>query len=126
MGFLITTADKLFIIEALSQLMRSLKLIARFYSRIFLINFLVTLSCIYSMRHVGDDAPEIIGWLFLYKVILITLIFYIAFSNKRNEQYYYQNLGVSKWQLVFSTTAFDVLLWMFLIIIQLLIGIPAY
>jgi len=106
--------------------MRTLKLITRFYSGIFLVNFLITLSCVYSMRHFGDDVHEIIGLLFWYKVISLALIFYFAVHYKKNEQYYYQSLGISKLQLGFTTSAFDFTLWLVFILIQLFIGIPAY
>jgi len=90
------------------------------------VNFLITLSCVYSMRHFGDDVHEIIGLLFWYKVISLALIFYFAVHYKKNEQYYYQSLGISKLQLGFTTSAFDFTLWLVFILIQLFIGIPAY
>jgi len=106
--------------------MRKLRLITRFYNGVFLINFLITLSCVYSMRHFGDDVYKIIGLLFWYKVISLILVFYITVYYRKNEQYYYQNLGVSKLQLGLTTSAFDFMLWLVFILVQLLIGIPAY
>jgi Mg2+/Co2+ transporter CorB len=106
--------------------MRTLKLITRFYGGIFLANFLVTLSCIYLFSHAEKDAYKIIGVLFWYKVITIIMVFYTAVYYKKNELYYYQNLGVSKRQLLIVTSVFDFLLWLILVIIQLLIGIPGY
>jgi hypothetical protein len=106
--------------------MRTLKLITRFYSGIFLANFLVTLSCVYSMSHLGDDVREMIYLLFWYKIISLALVSYIAVYYRKNEQYYYQNLGVSKLQLGLSTSVFDFILWLILVLIQLFIGIPAY
>lgn len=106
--------------------MRTLKLITRFYGGIFLANFLVTLSCIFLFSHAGHDPYKIIGVLFWYKVITIIMIFYTADHYKKKELYYYQNLGISKLKLLISTSIFDFLLWVGIILIQLLIGIPAY
>jgi hypothetical protein len=105
--------------------MRKLRLITRFYNGIFLTNFLVTFSCVYSIRYFGDDVYKIIGLLFWYKVISMILVFYIAVHSRKNE-HYYQNLGISKLQLGFTTSVFDFMLWLVFILIQLLIGIPAY
>jgi hypothetical protein len=106
--------------------MRSLKLITRFYGGIFLANFLVSLSCVYLLRLYGRNAYEIIMILFWYKVITIALIFYTAIFYRKNELYYYQNLGISKTQLIAFTSVVDFLLWLVLIIIQIDIGIPGY
>ncbi|MDB5007547.1 MAG: hypothetical protein JWQ84_3487 [Mucilaginibacter sp.] len=54
------------------------------------------------------------------------MIFYTADHYKKNELYYYQNLGISKLKLLITTSIFDFLLWLGIIWIQLLIGIPAY
>jgi hypothetical protein len=104
-------------IAALSQLMRTLKLITRFYSGIFLANFLVTLGCVYLVWLYSANAIEIMGILFWFKIITIAVIFYGSIYYKKNELYYYQNLGVSKIMLGVSTSVFDFLLWLFLIII---------
>jgi len=105
--------------------MRSLKLITRFYTGIFLANFLVTLSCIYLLRHFGHSAQKILGLLFWYKIITIAGLFYTSVYYRKNELYYYQNLGVSKLQLGIATSLFDFSVWVVLMLIQLLIGIPS-
>jgi hypothetical protein len=92
--------------------MRIIKLVTRFYSEIFLANFLVTLSCIAGMH-----AHKITGILFLFKIISIGLIFYIAIHYKKKELYYYQNLGISKLMLGLTTSLFDFLLWLIISII---------
>ncbi len=104
-------------IGALSQLMRTLKLITRFYSGIFLVNFLVTLGCVYLMWLYSAHAIEIIGMLFWFKIITIAIMFYGSIYYKKEELYYYQNLGVSKTKLGVTTSVFDFLLWLSLIII---------
>jgi hypothetical protein len=97
--------------------MRTLKLITRFYSGIFLANFLVTLGCVYLMWLFNAHAIEIMGVLFWFKIITIAIMFYGSIYYKKNELYYYQNLGVSKIMLGISTSVFDFLLWLSLIII---------
>jgi hypothetical protein len=104
--------------------MRTLKLIARFYNGIFLANFLVTLSCIYLLGNYGNHALEITWVLFWYKIIAGLLVFFTAVYYNPNELYYYQNLGISKLQLGITTTVFDFLIWLGLIIWQLSAGIP--
>jgi hypothetical protein len=97
--------------------MRTFKLITRFYSGIFLANFLVTLSCLGLITMYGTLAHKLMGILFWYKVISIGMIFSTAIYYKKKELYYYQNLGVSKVKLGISTSVFDFLLWLILIII---------
>jgi hypothetical protein len=65
----------------------------------------------------GTLAHKLMGILFWYKVISIGMIFSTAIYYKKKELYYYQNLGVSKVKLGISTSVFDFLLWLILIII---------
>jgi len=97
--------------------MHKLRLITRFYSGIFLVNFLITLSCIYILWLYKAHAIEIIGVLFWYKTIALGIILYAAIYYNKNELYYYQNLGISKTLLGASVFVFDFLLWLSLIII---------
>lgn len=106
--------------------MRTFKLITRFYGELFLANFLVSLSCLFLLSHFGKHPVEIMGILFWYKVITIVAIFYLAAFYKKNEFYYYQHLGIPKIKLIVSTSLFDFLLWLGLMIVQLAIGIPGY
>jgi len=80
-------------------------------------NFLVTLSCVYLMWVYGVQAHKIIGALFWYKAIALILIFYTSIYYRKNELYYYRNLGVSKVLLGITTSIFDFLLWLILIIV---------
>ncbi|ASU32966.1 hypothetical protein [Mucilaginibacter xinganensis] len=97
--------------------MRTLKLITRFYSGIFLANFLVTLSCIGIIGFYGVLAHKLMGILFWYKIISIGMIFSTAVYYKKREMYYYQNLGVSKIKLLIATSLFDFMLWLVVVII---------
>jgi len=104
--------------------MRTIKLITRFYGAIFLANFLVTLSCVYLLAMAGKNDQAIVAVFFWYKIISMTLIFYTAIHYKKQELYYYQNLGISKTQLILATSIFDIFIWLMFILLQLLIGIP--
>lgn len=97
--------------------MRTIKLITRFYSGIFLANLLVTLSCIGVIAIYGSLAHKLMGMLFWYKIISIGLIFSTAIYYKKRELYYYQNLGVSKVKLCIVTSVSDFLLWLLLIVL---------
>jgi type III secretory pathway component EscU len=57
------------------------------------------------------------GILFWYKVITLPMIFYTAIHYKKQELYYYQNLGVSKLTLGISTSVFDFSIWLILSIL---------
>jgi hypothetical protein len=106
--------------------MRKINLITRFYGALFLANFLVTLSCVYLLGRAGKDAQTLVAVFFWYKLITIILVFYTAIHYKKNELYYYQNLGISKSKLILATSAFDFFIWMIFIFLQLAIGIPGY
>lgn len=108
------------------HLMRTIKLITRFYGGIFLANFLVTLSCVRMMQYAGHDAPKLLSLFFWYKSITIGLIFYTAIHYKKNELYYYQNLGISKRQLIIATSLFDFLTWVIFVVLQLRVDLPGY
>jgi hypothetical protein len=107
---------KLFKIIALMHVMRSLKLIGRFYSDIFLANFLVTLSCVYMHWSLSTKAHYLAHYLtgifFWYKIITLAMILYLALHYKKHELYYYQNLGVSKLRLIITISVFDFATWL--------------
>ena len=104
---------------ALSHLMRTLILVTRFYSGLFFANFLITLSCFGIILTYGDHAFEIIGVLFWFKIITMALVFFGAVYYKKQELYYYQNLGVSKLKLGIITSTFDFTLWTIVLFIGL-------
>lgn len=105
--------------------MRTLKLITRFYvyGGIFLTNFLVSLICIYFITYFGNKAVEIIGILFWFKITTVCIIFYTVIYYHPNELIYYQNLGISKLRLFFSTSIAEFLLSLVLIVFQLKVAI---
>ncbi len=99
--------------------MRTLKLITRFYGGIFLANFLVTLCCIYIIWFYGQKSIEIIGVLFWFKTGTIAAIFFGSVYYRKQELYYYQNLGISKMRLGWVTSLFDFSTWLVLVIVTL-------
>jgi hypothetical protein len=102
--------------------MHKFKLITRFYNEIFKANFLVTLSCIYLLRLYGSEAQKIIGILFWYKLVTIGIVFYAWVSYKKKQLYYYQNLGITSLQLLITTSVFDFLLWLAIIVFHMTYG----
>jgi hypothetical protein len=92
--------------------MRTLKLIARFYSGIFFVNLLITLGSIPAIH-----AHKLLGAIFWFKLITIGIVFYFTASYKKKELYYYQNLGLSKLMLGVTTSLFDFLLWLIISIV---------
>ena len=96
--------------------MFKLKLITRFYKSFFLADFLVTLACAFILKVYSYEANKIIGFLFWFKLATVVVIFYLAVSYKKNELYYYQNLGLSKMQLALFTSIGDFVLWLALMI----------
>ncbi|HBZ26324.1 MAG TPA: hypothetical protein DEO54_08860 [Rikenellaceae bacterium] len=59
--------------------------------------------------------------LFWFKIITLGIIVYFINNYKRNEFYYYKNLGLSKKVLWISSLTFDFILFLTLIIITLLV-----
>ncbi|HVW95426.1 MAG TPA: hypothetical protein VHA56_05630 [Mucilaginibacter sp.] len=91
--------------------MRAFKLIARFYRGIFPANFAITVSCLWLISSYGEKATKLIGVLFWYKIITITIVFFGWLYYHHRQLYYYQNLGISKLKLAITTTAADFLIW---------------
>lgn len=57
--------------------------------------------------------------LFWFKVITSGLFIYFIFNYKNHEFYYYKNLGLSKLFLCISTSFFDMILFISLLILTL-------
>jgi len=50
--------------------------------------------------------------LFWFKVVTLGMIFYLNNGYKRNEYYYYKNLGISKKLLWIPTLSFEMILFL--------------
>ncbi|OFZ08525.1 MAG: hypothetical protein A2322_06505 [Bacteroidetes bacterium RIFOXYB2_FULL_39_7] len=106
------------IAKPLPTIMRMTRLILTFYRSFAFASLMITLSClsiIYTWGLVTFTA------LFWFKIITLGLIFYYIHNVKKDDFYYYKNLGLSKKTLWFSTLTFDFILFLMLIIITLIV-----
>lgn len=55
--------------------------------------------------------------IFWSKVLTMGITYYLIDSTKKNEYYYYQNLGVSKPLLWIASLSFDFVLFLFLLML---------
>src|ERR1700744_74826 len=101
--------------------MRTFKLIARFYRGFFLADFLATLVLVCAIAIHHDMATKLIGPFFWCKIISIAVVAYAAITYRKKELYYYQNLGITKWQLIIVTSVLDFLIWVALMTIVLIL-----
>ena len=67
----------------------------------------------------GEKAIYIIQALFWFKIITLGLISYYIHSYKKDEFYYYKNLGLAKKHLWISTLSFDFILFLILLFFTL-------
>lgn len=96
--------------------MRTIKLIIHFYKSFAFASWIITLSCIFITYYQGIMAFTTLFW---FKIITLGVIVYFISSYKRDEFYYYKNLGLSKLLLCISTLVFDFILFIFLIVLTL-------
>ena len=96
--------------------MKTLGLIVNFYKSFALANLLITLSCITIAYTHGKDTLTALFWC---KIITFGIIIYLINSYKRDEFYYYKNLGTSKLVLWISTLSFDFILFIALLVLTL-------
>jgi len=94
--------------------MRKIQLVLLFYKSYFLPSFLITLSCINLTFIYGLSILNILLW---FKIITLGILFYYINNRKKNEFYYYKNLGLTKQILWTLTLLFDILLFVFLMVL---------
>lgn len=75
------------------QLLKLIRLSWRFYRNFFLLSVVVTALCAKIFWVNGFAGFFGIFWC---KVISLCLTYYLINERKKNEYYYYQNLGISK------------------------------
>jgi len=98
--------------------MRHLRLILTFYKSFFVLSFIVTLACLYIVQVHGLKAlASLLG----LKLLTFGLIYLYITSYKRRDFFYYQNLGMPKKKLWFSSLTLDIILFLVLMIITLII-----
>jgi len=93
---------------------KSLRLFFTFYKSFAFASWMVTLSCMIITHTWGLKAFTALFW---FKIITLGLILYFINNYKREEFYYYKNLGFSKKHLWISTLLFDFILFIALMIL---------
>jgi len=96
--------------------MKTIRSITHFYKSFAFASWIITLSCVFIAYYQGIMAFTALFW---FKIITLGLIVYFISSYKRDEFYYYKNLGLSKLHLWVSTLLFDFILFIFLIVLTL-------
>lgn len=97
----------------------TVRLIITFYKSFALASNFITLACLFLISLYGKKAIYIIQALFWFKIISLGIIFYYIHNYKKDEFYYYINLGLSKKRLWITTFAFDFILFLILLILTL-------
>lgn len=93
-----------------------LRLVLTFYKSFAFAGWVITLSCMIIIYTHGIRTFTALFW---FKMITFGLIIYYINSFKRDEFYYYKNLGVSKLLLWISTLLFDFVLFISLLVLAL-------
>lgn len=96
--------------------MRTLRLLFTFYKSFVFTSFIITLSCLSILYTWGSDTIVVLLW---FKIFTTCLIFYYIHNFKKKDYSYYKNLGLSKIKLWISTIAFDVCIFLILIILTI-------
>jgi hypothetical protein len=96
--------------------MRKLLLILTFYRSFALVSFIITLACVSIIYRNGISTLTVLIW---FKMATLALFFYYISSYKRNEMYYYKNLGVSPQALWIPTLLFDFVLCLVLMVLTI-------
>lgn len=98
--------------------MRTLRLLFTFYTSYAIVSLLITCCCLIISFTYGIGTFTALFW---FKIVTLGLIFYFINSYKRDEYYYYKNLGLHKRILWISTLSFDILLFILLFILSIMI-----
>lgn len=96
--------------------MRTFGLIVSFYKSYAFSSLAITVVCMYFPYMFGLGTFSMLFW---FKVMTLGMIFYLNNSYKKNEYYYYRNLGVSKKLLWGWTLSFDLIFYLVLFILTL-------
>jgi hypothetical protein len=101
--------------------MKHLRLILTFYKSFAIASFVLTFICLGLMYGFGKNGIHMIQAFFWFKIITLGIIVYYTNSYKKNQFYYYKNLGISKMKLWLPILVFDFLFFMISIIILAII-----
>ncbi|MCF6356352.1 MAG: hypothetical protein L3J54_00975 [Draconibacterium sp.] len=94
--------------------MKTIRLILTFYKSFAFLSFLITFACASIVYANGIGTLTVLIW---FKIATLGLFYYYINSYKRNEMYYYKNLGISKLTLWLPILIFDFLFFLITIII---------
>jgi hypothetical protein len=96
--------------------MKTLGLIINFYKSFAFASWMITLSCVIIVYTHGIRTFTALFW---FKIITLGIMIYFINGYKRNEFYYYKNLGISKLVLWISTLLFDFAMFILLLVLSL-------
>jgi len=96
--------------------MLRLRSIISFYKSYAAPSLAITIICMFFTYKYGIGT---FAFLFWFKISTLGLFFYYIMNYKRNEFYYYKNLGLSKMLLWVSTLSFDFILYISMITLTL-------
>jgi hypothetical protein len=96
--------------------MRKIRSIYDFYQSFAFTSILITSICAYFLFKYGIGAFAVLSW---FKIFTFGLIYYIVNTYKKNELYYYKNIGLGKSVLWWGAVSIDLILYMLLLIISL-------
>lgn len=93
---------------------KNLSLLYRFYLNFCLVSIIITLVSMALLYTLGVAAAVIIIW---FKIITMVIFAWYVSSYKKNEFYYYRNLGLSKLRLFACTLGFDFTVFVLLMVL---------
>ena len=96
--------------------MKTLRSILTFYKSFTFVSILITLASAVVIYLSGNKGVFMIQGFFWFKIFSLGAIFYINNTYKKDEYYYYKNLGISKLMLWIPPLVFDFVLFLFTII----------
>ena len=100
----------------LLTIMRTIRLLFTFYKSFAFASLIITLSCLITTYIWGIQTFA--AMLFL-KIFTLCVIFFYIRSFKKNEFYYYKNLGLTQKHLWIPTFTFEVFLFLILTSLKL-------
>lgn len=96
------------------NLPKILRLSWTFYRNFVLFSVIATGACLRALWLVGLSGFFAVFWL---KMATLVITYSFINAHKKNEYYYYQNLGVSKTVLWVISLSFDVIVFIFSVIL---------
>lgn len=88
--------------------MKTLRSILTFYKSFAFLTLFITFICLWLLYGFGEKGIYIIQTLFWFKIFTLAVIVYSINNYKRNQFYYYKNLGISKLTLWLPILIFDI------------------